>query len=84
MMNEEIGHDGQHLIHLGQASTAGTSTARTWIYTKVHLEKKMGTRTTWAAPDVHQCGGDVNHSQQISSSNVSAWVKEGLVRLPLR
>jgi hypothetical protein len=47
MMNEEIRLDGQHLIHLGQASTAGTSIARTLTYTKVHFEKKMGTRTTW-------------------------------------
>ncbi len=37
----------EHLMHLGWVSTARTSSARTWIYTRNHFEKNMVMRTTW-------------------------------------
>jgi hypothetical protein len=62
----------EHSIHSRQALTGETSTARILIFMRNHCEKRIGMRTMWWPPDVHQHGGDVNPSE------------EGLVRLPLR
>jgi hypothetical protein len=48
-MNEEIQYSmsDEYPIHLGRASTEGTSTERVLSYMRNHFEKRMGTRIVW-------------------------------------
>jgi hypothetical protein len=42
----------EHSIHLGQALTGGTITARILIFSRNYFEKRVRTRTTWRAQTV--------------------------------
>jgi hypothetical protein len=53
-----------------------------WVYMANHVEEKM-VKDNVAAPEVHQCGGDVNPLSNIgNSSNETTWKKD--LRGPLR
>jgi hypothetical protein len=72
-MNEEIQYSmtDEYPIHLGRASTGGTSTARILSFTRNHLEEdgNEDNVVAWTFTNVEE---------------MSTLVKEELVRLPLR
>jgi hypothetical protein len=81
-MNEQIRHDRRASYTSGKSFNSRDKYKDLDLHER-SLREEDGNEDNMAAPDVHQ-RGDVNPYQQISSSDVSTWVKEGLVRLPLR